>query len=233
MIEARNLIKVFGLRPVLRGVDLSVAQGEFLALFGPNGAGKTTLLRILATLARPTGGSVRVAGRSLPTEATAARSLIGVVLHQPLVYGDLTAEENLRFYARMYALGGPRRETRIKEMLAMAGLSRRAGDLVRTFSRGMQQRLSIARAILHDPPLLLLDEPYTGLDQAAAATLDDVLGEVGRRGHTILMTTHDIQRGLALASCVAILSKGVVAYQSSTSELDPLAFAGTYEVTIG
>jgi len=233
LLEARKLIKVFGLRPVLRGIDLAIGPGEFLALFGPNGAGKTTLLRILATLSRPTGGSVVVAGRSLPADAAAVRGLIGVVAHQPLVYGDLSAEENLRFYARMYALDGQERDGRIKEMLAMVGLSKRAGDLVRTFSRGMQQRLSIARAILHDPPVLLLDEPYTGLDQVAAATLDDILQEVAGRGRTILMTTHDLQRGLALAGRVAILSKGVIAYQSPTADTSPLAFAETYSQVTG
>lgn len=233
MIETRKLIKVFGLRPVLRGVDLTVGPGQFLALFGPNAAGKTTLLRILATLTRPTGGSVVVAGRSLPAEAAAVRGLIGVVAHQPLVYGDLSAEENLHFYARMYALEGTSRRARIEEMLRMVGLTKRASDLVRTFSRGMQQRLSIARAILHDPPVLLLDEPYTGLDQAAAATLDEVLREVAGRGRTILMTTHDLQRGLALADRVAILSKGVIAYQSPTKETDLIAFAETYSQVTG
>ncbi len=232
MIEAKGLIKVFGLRPVLRGVDLSIGPGQFLALFGPNGAGKTTLLRILATLTRPTGGSVMVAGHSLPAEAAAVRGLIGVVTHQPLVYGDLSAEENLRFYARMYGLDGSDRQARIEEMLKMVGLSKRRGDIVRTFSRGMQQRLSIARAILHDPPVLLLDEPYTGLDQAAAATLDDILREVAGRGRTILMTTHDLQRGLALADQVAILSKGVIAYQSPT-EIDLITLADTYSQITG
>ncbi|MBN1312902.1 MAG: heme ABC exporter ATP-binding protein CcmA [Anaerolineae bacterium] len=232
MIKTSKLIKVFGLRPVLRGVDLAIGPGEFLALFGPNGAGKTTLLRILATLARPTGGSVVVAGRALPAEAAVVRGLIGMVAHRPLVYGDLTAEENLRFYSRMYGLDGAEREARIKEMLAMVGLSKRAGDLVRTFSRGMQQRLSIARAVLHDPPVLLLDEPYTGLDQAAAAALDDILREVAGRGRTILMATHDIERGLALAGRAAILSKGVIAYQSRTAETTPQAFAETYQLLI-
>lgn len=233
MIETKNLIKVFGLRPVLRGVDLAVGPGQFLALYGPNGAGKTTLLRILASLTRPTGGSVSISGRSLPAEAAAVRGLIGVVAHQPLVYGDLTALENLRFYAHMYGLDGAGREARIEEMLKMVGLSKRAGDLVRTFSRGMQQRLSIARAVLHDPPVLLLDEPYTGLDQAAAATLDVVLREVAGRGRTILMTTHDLQRGLALADQAAILSKGVIAYQSPTQETDLITFADTYSQITG
>jgi heme exporter protein A len=232
MIEATNVSKVFGLRPVLRGVDLTVQPGEFVSLFGPNGAGKTTLLRILATLTRPTGGAVRINGHALPQQAAAARAALGVVSHQPLLYGDLSARENLRFYARMYSLNGPQRETRIDEVLRAVGLHRREADLVRTFSRGMQQRLAIARAILHEPPVLLLDEPYTGLDQDAAATLDGVLQEVAVRGRTVLMTTHDIVRGLALAGRVMILSGGRIAYESNSEGIGAVAFAETYaEIT--
>lgn len=228
MIEATNVSKVFGLRPVLRGVDLTVQPGEFVALFGPNGAGKTTFLRILATLTRPTGGAVRINGHALPQQAAAARASLGVVSHQPLLYGDLSARENLRFYARMYGLNGPQRETRIDEVLRAVGLHKREADLVRTFSRGMQQRLAIARAILHEPPVLLLDEPYTGLDQDAAAALDGVLQEVATRGRTVLMTTHDIVRGLALAGRVLILSGGRIAYEAKSEGLGAVAFAETY-----
>ncbi len=233
MIEAVKVSKVFGLRPALRGIDLSVGEGEFVTLFGPNGAGKTTFLRIVATLSKPTGGRVTVAGWELPRQAAAARSLLGVASHQPLLYGNLTAEENLRFYARLYALDGRGREARIAAVLRTVGLHRRATDLVRTFSRGMQQRLAIARAILHDPPILLLDEPYTGLDRAAAATLDGVLGEVTARGRTVLMTTHDIRRGLALADRVAILAKGRIAYEASRAGLDADSFAGVYADVTG
>lgn len=232
MIEATNISKVFGLRPVLRGVDLTVQPGEFVALFGPNGAGKTTFLRILATLTRPTGGAVRISGHALPRQAAAARASLGVVSHQPLLYGDLSARENLRFYARMYSLNGPQREARIDEVLRAVGLHKREADLVRTFSRGMQQRLAIARAILHEPSVLLLDEPYTGLDQDAAAALDGVLQEVAVRGRTVLMTTHDIARGLALAGRVMILSGGRIAYEANSAGIGAVAFAETYaEVT--
>jgi heme exporter protein A len=233
MIEAHNVIKIFGVRPVLRGVDLIVAPGEFVALFGPNGAGKTTLLRLLASLSRPTGGRIRIAGWELPAQAGQARGVIGVVSHQPLLYGDLSAEENLRFFARLYGLDSTQRKARIAEVLRAVGLYKRSADLVRTFSRGMQQRLAIARAILHDPPVLLLDEPYTGLDQDAAATLDDVLREVALRGRTVLMTTHDLERGLALAGRVAILSKGVIAYQERAQALDAVTFARTYADVTG
>ncbi|GAB4474224.1 MAG: ABC transporter ATP-binding protein [Anaerolineae bacterium] len=232
MIEAIKVAKTFGLRPVLRGVDMTVAPGEFVALFGPNGAGKTTFLRIVASLSKPTAGLIRIAGYQLPTEAATVRGLLGVVSHAPLIYGDLSAAENLHFYARMYGLDRAAREDRITAVLEMVGLGRRAGDLARTFSRGMQQRLAIARAILHDPPVLLLDEPYTGLDQDAAAVLDRVLREVAVRGRTVLMTTHDITRGLALADRALILSGGKIAYDAPTAGLEPVAFARSYaEVT--
>ncbi len=232
MIEASGVTKAFGLRPVLRGVDLRVGEGEFLTLFGPNGAGKTTFLRILATLSRPTTGRVRIGGYVLPQQATAARSVLGVVSHQPLLYGDLSAEENLRFYARMYGISPEAQDQRIPEVIEAVGLRQRTVDLVRTFSRGMQQRLAIARAILHDPPVLLLDEPYTGLDQDAAGILDTVLREVATRGRTVFMTTHDLARGIAMADRVAILSKGKIAYEAEARTLDVVSFAETYaEVT--
>jgi len=233
MIEANHIVKVFGMRPVLRGVTLSVTPGEFVSLFGPNGAGKTTFLRILATLSRATGGVVTIGGYPLPQQAQAARGLIGLVSHQPLLYGDLSAQENLQFFARMYGLDGAARDARIEEVLKAVNLRKRAADLVRTFSRGMQQRLAIARAILHDPPVLLLDEPYTGLDQDSAHMLDGALRDVALRGRTVLMTTHDIQRGLALCDRAAILTKGVIAYQGTREELDKIDFATTYADVTG
>ncbi len=233
MIEAKNITKVFGLRPVLKGITLTIGQGEFLTLFGPNGAGKTTFLRILSTLSRPTTGQISIAGYPLPGHAQTARSLIGVVSHWPLLYGDLTAEENLRFYAQMYALNGKVRDQRIDDVIRAVGLHKRRLDLVRTFSRGMQQRLAIARAILHDPPVLLLDEPYTGLDQDAAATLDGVLHDVATRGRTVLMTTHNIARGLVRADRVAILSKGRIAYEAPREGLDTTSFAELYSDVTG
>lgn len=232
MITIHSLVKVFGMRPVLRGVNLTVEEGEFVSLFGPNGAGKTTMLRIVAGLSRPTGGMIRIAGRTSREYGHAVRHMIGVVAHQPLVYGDLTAQENLEFYARMYDLPSDHAEARITEVLEAVGLRRRSRDLVRTFSRGMQQRLAIARAILHDPPVLLFDEPHTGLDQDAAASLDGVLRDVATRGRTILMPTHDIIRGLNLADRAVILSRGVIAYETLTAETDPVRFADTYaEIT--
>ena len=187
MIVVHKLIKRFGLKTVLRGLDFQVAAGEFVALLGPNGAGKTTFLRILSSLSRPGMGEVRIAGYALPQQAAAVRQRLGVVSHLPLLYGDLTAEENLRFYGRMYNV--PDLDERITEVLAMVGLAARRRDLVRTFSRGMQQRLAIGRAVLHDPEVMLFDEPHTGLDQDASAMLDGVLREVAARGRTVVMTS--------------------------------------------
>lgn len=208
MIETKKLVKRFGLKTILRGLDFSVEPGEFVALLGPNGAGKTTFLRILASLSRPSMGSVKVAGYSLPNESAQVRAKLGVVSHLPLLYPDLTAEENLQFYARMYGITnfGPR----ITRVLEMVGLEARRKDLVRTFSRGMQQRLAIGRAVLHDPEVMLFDEPYTGLDQDASEMLDDVLRTVAAKGRTVVMTSHDLVRAENLATRFDILSRGII-----------------------
>jgi heme ABC exporter ATP-binding subunit CcmA/heme exporter protein CcmB len=208
MITARALVKSFGYRLILRRMDLEINAGEFVVLFGPNGAGKTTLLRLLCGLARPNFGEIRVGGYRLTAEAEKVYRRLGVVLHQPLLYTDLNAEENLRFYARLYGLHQP--AARIVEVLEMARLPRNRRDPVRDFSRGMQQRLSLARAILHDPEVLILDEPYTGLDPDGAAWLDSLLRDLAARGRTILMTTHDIERGLSLASRALVLEGGEI-----------------------
>ena len=225
MIEVHRLIKRFGLKTVLRGMDFRVERGEFVALLGPNGAGKTTFLRILASLSRPSLGEVRIAGFRLPAQAAAVRRRLGVVSHLPLLYGDLTAEENLRFYGRMY--GVPELDRRVIEVLEMVGLASRRRDLVRTFSRGMQQRLAIGRAVLHDPDVMLFDEPHTGLDQDASAMLDTVLKEVAARGRTVVMTSHDLARAADLASRFDILSRGVIAASVQHTDIatnDLLAF---------
>ena len=216
MIEVHGLLKRFGPKTVLRGLDFRVETGQFVALLGPNGAGKTTFLRILASLARPTLGQVSIAGYSLPHQAAEVRRQLGVVSHQPLLYGDLSAEENLRFYGRMYGID--RLEGRISEVLDLIGLNARRRDVVRTFSRGMQQRLAIGRAILHDPQVLLLDEPHTGLDQDACEMLDTVLRQVGASGRTVLMTSHDLARAAGLAERFDVLSRGRI--QASTRSID-------------
>ena len=215
MIEVKKLVKRFGLKTVLRGLDFQVQPGEFVALLGPNGAGKTTFLRILSSLSRPSMGQVQIAGYGLPKEAAAVRARLGVVSHMPLLYNDLTAEENLTFYARMYGIENA--SARITEVLEMVGLEARRHDLVRTFSRGMQQRLAIGRAVLHDPDVVLFDEPYTGLDQDASSMLDGVLQTVAKQGRTVVMTSHDLARAEDLATRFDILSRGVIA-ASSTRE---------------
>jgi heme exporter protein A len=226
MIEVKGLVKSFGPTMALRGVNLAVPAGQFVTLVGPNGAGKTTMLRILATLSRPTRGTVKIAGQELPRGAAEARRHIGLVSHQTLLYGDLSAEENLRFYGRMYDT--PELDERITQVLEQVGLAHRRRDPVRTFSRGMQQRLAIARAVLHRPSLMLLDEPYTGLDQDAAARLEAVMSTVGTEGRTVVMTTHDLERGLAVADWVVILAKGRVVFEAARTQLDTAAFKEAY-----
>lgn len=226
MIEVRRLVKRFGLKTVLRGLDFTVGQGEFVALLGPNGAGKTTFLRILASLARPTLGEVRINGYLLPQQAAAVRQRLGVVSHLPLLYGDLTAEENLRFYGRLYGLDGL--EGRVSELLARVGLAERRRDLVRTFSRGMQQRLAIGRALIHRPDVLLLDEPHTGLDQDACEMLDTILRDVAGQGQTVVMTSHDLARAEELATRFDVLSRGVIVASAAAEALPPEGLLSFY-----
>jgi heme exporter protein A len=217
MILVKKLVKRFGLKVILRGLDFSVEQGEFVALLGPNGAGKTTFLRILASLSRPSLGQVQVAGHPLPNEAAQVRAKLGVVSHMPLLYPDLTAEENLQFYASMYGIQN--HAVRITDVLQMVGLENRRKDLVRTFSRGMQQRLAIGRAVIHNPEVMLFDEPYTGLDQDASEMLDEVLRSVAAEGRTVVMTSHDLARAEDLATRFDILSRGVIAASAKREDL--------------
>jgi heme exporter protein A len=226
MIETNRLAKAFGYKLVLRGVDLAVGPGELVALVGPNGAGKTTLLRILATLSRPTGGVVRIAGHTLPGQAHLARRQLGVVLHQTLLYDNLTAEENLRFYGQMY--GVPDLPARAAQALERVGLAARRRDQVRTFSRGMQQRLALARALLHGPRVLLLDEPYTGLDPDGAAVLDGLLRGLAAQGCALLVSIHDLPRALALSDRIAVLARGKIAEMIDSRSLTADQFAVRY-----
>ncbi len=195
-IEVDGLRKTFGRREVLRGLSFSLERGGFLVMFGPNGAGKTTTLRVLATLLTAGKGSVRVAGHDVREDPMPVRRAVGLISHSPMLYLDLTAYENLRFYADMYGLED--REERITELLERLELSHRRYDVVRTFSKGMRQRLAIARAILHRPRVLLLDEPHSGLDPRAVDILDGLLAEI-REEHTFVMVTHHIEKGLELA----------------------------------
>jgi len=217
VIEVKKLVKRFGLKTILKGLEFYAEPGEFIGLLGPNGAGKTTFLRILSSLSRPTMGLIKVAGFYLPQQAAGVRANLGVLSHQPLLYGDLTGEENLQFYGRMYAVENL--DTRIGEVLELVDLSKRGRDLVRTYSRGMAQRLAIARAVIHDPSILLLDEPYTGLDQDASAMLDTVLKQIAAQGRTVVMTSHDLARSEDLGTRFDVLSRGKIIASARRDEI--------------
>ena len=219
LVQIRGLEKSYGPNAVLRGVDLDAHANEVLTLFGPNGAGKTTLLRILATLTRPDSGSVRIDGRDIARAGETARQMTGAVLHAPMLYGHLTARENLLFHARMFRV--PRRDERIAEVAEVMQIRDRLDDLARELSNGLQRRVSLARALLHRPRLLLLDEPETGLDDTALQLLDMVIGEYRQDGRAVVMTTHSLQRGLELGDRVGIISSGRVAHYGASSTVDP------------
>ncbi|MBK8027412.1 MAG: heme ABC exporter ATP-binding protein CcmA [Chloroflexi bacterium] len=222
LITIRKLVKTFGALPVLRSIDLDMQRGDAVALLGANGSGKSTLLRLIGGLSKATSGEIRVGGWELPREAHAIRAQIGLVAHRTLVYDNLTARENLRFFGRLYNLTDV--DAHIERGLARVGLARRADDVARTFSRGMQQRLAIARALLHDPAVLLLDEPYTGLDVSAAEVLDTIVLEARGEGRTILMTTHELDRAARLATRAIILAKGKVGFDGPMPEDLPAAY---------
>jgi heme exporter protein A len=226
MIKISGVTKKYGMNTVLRGVDLHVRPGEFVTLVGSNGAGKTTLIRIVATLMKQNDGQVLVGGWSIPADAEKVRRHIGMVSHQALLYGDMTAAENLDFFARLYQLDD--RQDRVAQALQMVGLLARQRDPVRSFSRGMLQRLTIARATLHEPDVLLLDEPYTGLDQEATRLLDDLLYRESEKGRTIFMITHDLARGLDLCQRIAILNRGRIAQIVDRQAVNPAEFLALY-----
>lgn len=231
MIQINGLVKQYGFNPVLRGVNLHVAPGAFVTLVGPNGAGKSTLMRIVATLLKPSAGEVKIGGWLIPQFSNQVRQHIGLVSHHTLLYGDLTAAENLLFFAKLYQLDDS--EDRVLDALKRVGLAARQRDAVRTFSRGMMQRLTIARATLHEPDVLLLDEPYTGLDQDASALLDDLLRRESDNGRTILMITHDLVHGLNLCDRVAILSRGKIVQEITNGEVTSSEFLDIYAEQTG
>jgi heme exporter protein A len=226
MIRINQLVKRYGLNMALRGVDLQVQEGEFVTLVGPNGAGKSTLMRIVATLLTPTEGQVTVGGWDFPKNAEKVRRHIGLVSHQSLLYHDLSAAENLTFFARLYQLDNI--PDRVGSALKKVGLFARQRDPVGSFSRGMVQRLTIARATLHEPEVLLLDEPYTGLDQDASSLLDDLLEQEVQKKRTIMMITHDLVHGLEHSQRVAILNNGRIVYEMSAASIDPSTFVALY-----
>ena len=225
-IKVRGLTKTYGPQLVIRGLNLELAWGDFLIIFGPNGSGKTTLVKILATVTKPSNGEVVVAGFDLKRNPSAIRRNIGLVTHQPFLYPELTARENLQFQGKMFTLTGL--EERIENIADRIGVHSFLERRVSILSHGIQKRFSLARAILHDPPILLLDEPETGLDQEALDMLGNVMsiGEKGRR--TVLMTTHSLERGLALGNRVAILAGGRIAFQEERDSIDEAMFKGIY-----
>ncbi len=217
MITVSGLQKFFGPVQALRRIDFEIEAGEFTALLGVNGAGKTTLIRILSTLTKPSAGEVIIAGLDVRKDPNRIREQIGVMSHSTFLYGDLSAEENLHFYGKMFGIAQLNR--RIDELLERVNLDTRRHDLVRTFSRGMQQRLSLARAILHRPEILLLDEPFTGLDVNAAALVTELLQQFIAEGITVLLTTHDIDYALQHAQRVLVIKQGLIAAATAAQQI--------------
>lgn len=230
VLEATGIVKEYGRVVAVDGIDLALGEGEFLTIFGPNGAGKTSLLRVLAGGLRPTEGAVSVRGDRLDFGEVEWRRHIGVLSHQGFLYGHLTLEENLRFYGSLFGLDDLK--TRIPERLEQVGLADRSHFLVRQLSHGMKQRVSLARALLHDPDLVLLDEPYTGLDPYAASVLRDVLSALRDGRRTVLMVTHNLSEGLKLATRVAIQVRGRFAWEGPRSELDAEHFEHFYHEVV-
>ena len=219
-IETRGLAKHYGPLAALDGLDLTVPAGQSVALFGPNGAGKSTLLRLLATLIRPSGGRLRLFGEDAArSDAGPTRRQIGFLSHQTFLYGHLTGRENLLFYARLYSLADP--EGAVREAIDAVRLSDRQDDPVAAYSRGMQQRLAIARALLHHPDLILLDEPFTGLDRESSAGLEKRLRQEIGAGRTCVMATHDLDQGLRVADRVLVLLDGRLALDAPARGFDP------------
>lgn len=231
MIEVSSLRKSYGSVDALRGIDLKVETGEFLTLFGPNGAGKTTLLKILSTIIKPTSGKVIIDGLEINEAHQDIRRKIGVISHKTFLYGDLSALENLLFYSRIYNLPNP--EERSRELIREVGLEGRENHLVRTFSRGMEQRLSIARALIHEPNIIFLDEPYSGLDQHAALMLRNLLKKLHTETRTIIMTTHNILHGLEISDRIVIQLAGRIVYADRTENHSVESFEKIYFQKVG
>ncbi len=221
-LRLEGLARHYGEREALVDVSLSLKEGQTLVVFGPNGAGKTTLLRVLATLLRPHAGSVRVLGSALPEEAWAVRGRIGLLGHEPLLYRELTARENLRFHARLHGVD----DDRVEELLEAVAMTGRASEPVRTLSRGMVQRVAVARAVLHDPELLLLDEPHANLDPAAVELVRPLIGAAS--GHTRVICSHDPSGGLAEADVVLGLRAGRAALLEASTDVHAGAITELY-----
>lgn len=231
-IEATGLSKKFGEREALKSVSINVPAGARLFIFGPNGAGKTTLLRTLATLSRPSSGMLNVLGIDSSNKPEEIRARIGFVSHKSMLYDDLTAEENLIFYANLYGIKGDAASARAREKLNAVGLNGRRLDCPRTFSRGMTQRLSIARAFIHDPKIVFLDEPYSGLDPHAVNLLDNFLHEMCT-DKTLVWVSHDIERGYDECTHILLMSAGEVRLFDSRENIDFDTFSALYSEVVG
>ena len=229
-VEARGLGRRFGDRCALSGIDLSLTGGDCLVVFGPNGAGKTTLLRVLAGLLEPSFGAASVDGMALPGDAD-VRARVGYISHHTMLYPALTALENVEFAAGLQGLESPR-EAAFNALTALR-VADRAHTPVRLLSRGLQQRVTIARAFVHSPRIVLLDEPYTGLDAAGAAALSSALHQLKRAGAALVLVTHNIEEGLALATTVAVMQEGRFLRSESRARVDAAAFAAEYRTLIG
>lgn len=229
-ITTSKLSKVFGNRRAVDNVTFDLPQGAFLSIFGPNGAGKTTLLRVLSTLSRATSGSATLMGIDIKEEPDKVRDHIGLISHNSMLYMDLTAEENLLFAANLYGVENP--EERVLELLDAVELKHRRLDTVRTFSRGMTQRLSIARALIHDPGVVFLDEPYSGLDPHAVEIFDGLIEQV-RDGRTFVMVSHDLQKGFSMCTHALVLAKGRIVAFDEKENLDFEEFSQIYRTTVG
>ena len=216
-VKIEKVEKWFGRTSALRNINLTVQPGEFMVFLGRNGAGKSTLLRVIARIIRPNSGKVEVCGVDIQRQPEAGRERLGFVAHSTFLYRHLTARENLIFFARLYRL--PKAEHRIQETLNWVGLERNADRQIQGFSRGMQQRLAIARATLHNPDILLLDEPFSGLDLEASELLAEWLREYVGRGKTVLMATHDLEQGLDGAHRWEIVDQGKIVEEITGSAL--------------
>ena len=230
-IELKGLTKTFGTHSVLKGIDLEIARGQTVFIFGPNGAGKTTLIKILATIINPTKGEVFIDGLDIKKDVEEARRKIGIVTHQTYLYNNLTVFENLDFYGRMYDV--PSRKERIREMLEMVDMADRIHDKADTLSRGMQQRVSIARALLHKPGIILLDEPETGLDQQSSVMLRETISKEKELERTIIQTTHSMNAINETCDRVLIIARGKIAWEQCGSEINIDDVRQAYRETTG
>ena len=216
-VELREVCKTIDDRPILQDVTIDVPSGQLLAVLGANGSGKSSLLRIISTLVAPSSGKLKLFGQTATATSADLRRRVGLIGDQSMLYRDLSPRENLEFFAKLYGLRDP--AARAARMLEMIGLSARGGDPVRTFSRGMTQRVAIARALLHDPELLLADEPFAGLDAPSIDALEQLFGQLGEAGKTIILVNHDIEQSLRLADHAIVMRRGRIALDQPTHRL--------------